>query len=94
MMDKIPDVWVGLIRQVLVGVGTPLLAKYGIDAVATGSLADLGLAALGGFFTFGSAAWMIYTKSGTKAVPLVTAEREDVPTINPITGQKIPGAKG
>lgn len=94
MMDKIPDVWVGLIRQVLVGVGTPLLARYGIDAATTGSLADLGLAAFGGFLAFGSAAWMIYTKAGTRAVPLVTAAREDVPTINPITGQKIPGAQG
>lgn len=94
MLDKIPDVWVGLIRQVLVGIGTPLLAKYGIDAAATGNLADLGLAATGGFLAFGSAIWMILTKTGTRAVPLVTAEREDVPTINPITGQKIPGAKG
>lgn len=86
MWNKIPDVYVGLFRQVLVGIGTPIAAKYGIDAATTGSIADLLLAFVGAGFTLGSAVWLICVKSGTRSVPTATADRKDVPTINPITG--------
>ena len=86
MLNKIPDVYVGLIRQVLVGVGTPVMAKYGIDAATTGGLVDALFALGGAAVTFGSMAWMVWTKAGTRAVPIVTAERKDVPTVNAVTG--------
>lgn len=88
MTDRIPDVWIGLFRQILVGVGTPLMAKYGIDAVTTGGLVEAILAAAGALFTFGSMGWMVYTRAGTRAVTVTTAARADVPTISPVTGQR------
>jgi hypothetical protein len=85
-LNKIPDVYVGLLRQLLVSVGSVLLAKYGFDPASIGSLFDLGVAAVGGLMAFGSAAWMIWTKAGTTAVPDATAARKDVPTVNAVTG--------
>lgn len=45
----------------------------------------------GGAITIATVLWGMYVRWNTKSVPIVTADRRDVPTINPVTGNTIPG---
>lgn len=39
----------------------------------------------------GSGGWAMWVRWRTRAVPIETAKRDDVPTINPATGAREPG---
>jgi hypothetical protein len=82
------------VRYILVSIGTVLVVKYlgGIigeehAAALVGPAVDL---ILGLFIGGGAVAWGNFVKSGTKAVPLATAERTDVPTVSAVTGAVTP----
>lgn len=80
------DVWMQILRYVLIGLGG-YLAKRGIipdDQVA--GVVDQIVNALPGLVAAGGAIWGVWVKWRTKAVPAKTAARVDVPTVNPVTG--------
>ena len=84
MKYQLPDsVW-ALIRYILVSLGS------GLTAHGTLSSDDVQTAA-GAIVTLLTVAWGVYVRTGTKAVPVETAKRPDVPTVSPISGQTIPG---
>lgn len=73
-------------RYFLIGIGG-LLAGMGLMPVEkVGPLADQIITMVGAAMWVGSQLWGIYVKWNTRAVPLKTAERRDVPTTSPITG--------
>jgi hypothetical protein len=83
-MRQLPDsVW-SLIRFVLTSLGSGLTTTGYLtsDDIQTGA---------GAIVTLLTIAWGVYVKVGTRAVPITTAQRADVPTISPVTGQTIPG---
>lgn len=72
------------IRYVLLAVGGIFIHRGTITQATLDNIIGYGL----DIFTFG---WGMYVKYGTKAVPLTTAARKDVPTVNAATGAVIPG---
>ena len=76
-------VWL-VIRYLLLA-GGAVLVSHG---VTTGDEVNTVVGALGTVFTF---CWGVYVHWNTKAVPVETAARPDVPTINPVTGVQQPG---
>jgi hypothetical protein len=75
--------WVG-IRYVLIGLGSYFAGRGKIDPSQVAPMADQAINILSGG---------LYVRWQTRAVPEATAARKDVPTINPVTGSVIPGAK-
>lgn len=86
------DLFWGYVRQVLSIVGTALLVRYlsipeAQAATIVGQIIEL---FLGPAMVGVSLAWMTIVRKGTKAVPLATAERTDVPTVSAATGKVSP----
>ena len=52
---------------------------------------NLTTTAIGGVAAAGAWIWGLYVKWNTKAVPLATAARVDVPTVSSVTGEKETG---
>jgi hypothetical protein len=84
--------WVG-IRYVLIGLGSYFAGRGKIDPSQVAPMADQAINILSGAVALGAAVWGLYVRWQTRAVPEATAARKDVPTINPVTGSVIPGAK-
>lgn len=76
-------IWV-MVRYILMAAGASLTA-HGLSTEAD---VNAVIGALGVIFTF---AWGVWVHWNTKAVPMATAARADVPTVNPVTGSEQPG---
>lgn len=76
-------IWL-MVRYLLLAAGA-LLTGHGL---ATESGVNDAIGAIGVLFTF---AWGVYVHWNAKSVPVETAARADVPTINPVTGAQEPG---
>lgn len=76
-------IWL-MVRYILMAAGASLTAH----GLATEADVNAVIGALGVIFTF---AWGVYVHWNTKAVPVETAARADVPTINPVTGAQEAG---
>jgi hypothetical protein len=74
------------IRYSLIAVGTWMAARNYIPVTEVAHLADNIVSFLSLGVSIVSAAWGFYIAWKTKRVPLTTAQRPDVPTINPATG--------
>lgn len=86
------QVWMS-IRYLLLAVGGFFAGRgyWTMDQATT--VVDALPSIIGMSTAVGSAIWGLYVKWGTSAVPQATAERPDVPTINPATGATEPGTK-
>lgn len=83
--------WV-ILRAVLMVAGGFFAGKgYVSMADITSFLSQLETA-LPALASLGGAAWAIWVRWNTRAVPIATAERRDVPTVNAATGATEPGA--
>lgn len=80
------------VRYILIALGTYGTAKGWVSAEQVGPGVEVATQALSGLVAAGAWAWGVYVKWNTATVPLKTALRDDVPTINTATGVKIPGA--
>lgn len=82
-------VWVN-IRYALIALGVGIAVKYsrGIltEETATSLISPAVDVLIGVIMAGGSAIWGNYVRSGTKAVPVETAARADVPTVSAATG--------
>lgn len=65
-----------IIRYILIAAGSFATGKGWVDADSVTQI-------IGTLFTV---AWGLFVKTGTKAVPLATAARADVPTVSAATG--------
>lgn len=74
------------VRYILIGLGSFLAGKGKIDAAQVPALADQIIQIASGAVAVGAAAWGLYVKWNTKPVPVETANRSDVPTVNSATG--------
>lgn len=74
------------VRYILIGLGSFLAGKGKIDAAQVPALADQIIHIASGAVAVGAAAWGLYVKWNTKPVPVETANRPDVPTVNSATG--------
>lgn len=73
-------------RYILIGLGG-LLAGVGLMPVEkVGPLADNIITMVGAAMWVGTQLWGIYVKWNTRSVPMATAERRDVPTVDAVTG--------
>lgn len=52
---------------------------------------DAVMTAIPALWALGAFCWALYVRYQTKSVPLKTALRADVPTVNPATGKTVPG---
>lgn len=75
-----------LLRYALILLGGYLAGKGIIPADQVITLVDQIMNALPGLISIGAAAWGLYVKFRTRAVPITTAERKDVPTVSAATG--------
>jgi hypothetical protein len=85
------DSVVSMVRQVTLIIGTILVTLHWATGADVSAASDAILTVVGGTLAFASIVHNVYTKWATKSVPLATAERSDVPTINPVTGSQVPG---
>jgi hypothetical protein len=87
------DTLMPAVRYTVIGFFMFLAGRGTIDKGQAVAMADqvmtVGYAAI----ALGTAAYGLYVRWGTRAVPEATAARKDVPTVNPVTGSVIPGAK-
>ena len=74
------------VRYVLIGIGGFFAGKGKIDAAQVPVLADQIIQIASGAVALGAAAWGLWVKWNTKPVPVATADRPDVPTVNSATG--------
>jgi hypothetical protein len=79
-----------LVRYGLIAVGT-FLASKGWIAGDVGGWVDELQGPLGAIIGGGAALWGVIVNKNAAIVPAQTAQRNDVPTLSPITGQQIPG---
>lgn len=75
--------------MLMLGGGLTMLGWATSSEVAT--LTTNVMAAVGPVMAVGTTVWGLYVKWQTKSVPVATAARADVPTINPVTGAHQPG---
>jgi hypothetical protein len=75
------------VRYVLISLGVGLLVNWSGGVLNEGQATQIVEPVLGGIITVGTWLWGNYVKAGTKAVPLSTASRMDVPTVSSVTGQ-------
>ena len=75
-------------RNILVAIGstTAVSGWLGVAPESVGPFVDQALTLIGSALTLATLAWTFYVKFRTKAVPIATAMRADVPTVSPITG--------
>lgn len=84
------NIWVAL-RAVLMVAGGFLAGKGYVTMSDFTTLVDKAQTALPGLIALGSAAWAMWVRWNTRAVPAATAARKDVPTVNAATGATEPG---
>lgn len=80
------------IRYALIAIGSFLAGKGYVTMDQVNSFIENLPAIIGSVTALATAVWGLYVKIGTKAVPLQTALRVDVPTISPVTGATEPGS--
>lgn len=78
-------VWAA-IRYALIALGAFIAGKGWLPMDQVSSLADNIISVLTGLVSLAAALWGLYIAAKSKRVPIATAKRADVPTINPITG--------
>jgi hypothetical protein len=82
--------WIN-VRYILIAAGVALATKYlgsiFNEASATTLITPIVDIIIGLVMAGGAAAWGNYVRAGTKAVPVATANRTDVPTVSPVSGQ-------
>ncbi len=86
------EVWM-IVRYILIALGSFLVGKGYVTMDQVNGLIDALPQLIGGIMSVGTMAWGLYVKYGTKAVPVATAARADVPTVSAATG-KIEPATG
>lgn len=85
------EFWVGLRAVLMVGGG--FLAGRGYATMEdVAKLADNLPTVINAMVAVGTAAWAMWVRLNTRAVPIETAKREDVPTVSPATGAYETGA--
>lgn len=85
------QIWVTL-RYILIGGGSYLAGRGKIPLTDVSMYADTIIQILSGATAVAASAWGLYVRYNTRAVPLATAERKDVPTVNAATGVTEPGS--
>lgn len=77
------------IRYLLIGGGMFLAGRSGgrIDPAGIVPMADTIIGAIGGVVAAVNVGWGMYVRWRTKAVPIATAARADVPVVSPVTGE-------
>lgn len=86
------QLWITL-RYILIGGGSYLAGKGKIPMADVSVYADGIIQILSGVTALATVAWGLYVRWNTRAVPIATAERKDVPTVNAATGATEPGSK-
>jgi hypothetical protein len=81
------------VRYAVIGLFSFLAGRGKIDQSQVASMADQVMSIGSGAIALGTAIWGLYVRWQTRAVPVATAARKDVPTVSPVTGAVIPGAK-
>ena len=72
-----------ILRYILIAVGSFVVSKgWFSDEMVQSTIGAVG--------TIGAVIWGIYVKANTKAVPIATANRPDVPTVSGATGKVTP----
>ena len=79
------------IRMALISIGVGLLVKYSGGLFSPESATAIITPLAGALIAALAALWGNYVRSGTKAVPIEVAKREDVPTVSSVTGKIEPG---
>lgn len=74
------------LRYLLIAVGSFLAGKGYVTMEQVMALADELPRLIGAGMSFAAMAWGFYVKFRTRAVPIATAARSDVPTVSPVTG--------
>ena len=89
------DIGMSIVRAVMIGGGMFLAGRgwIGLQREDIEPLVDQLMPILGAIFAGLGALWGVYISARSKRVPLRTAERFDVPTINPVTGATEPADK-
>jgi hypothetical protein len=85
------DIIMMLVRYGLIAGGTYMASKGWLKADDVTTTADTVQTAIGSLVAVATTIWGGYIVTGTKRVPISTADRKDVPTVSPVTGQQIPG---
>lgn len=87
------SIWLN-IRYLLITVGVSMLVYASKGKLSEDQALPIIEWAVGGFLTVGTWVWGNYVRKGTKAVPIETAKRTDVPTVSAATGQIEPATTG
>lgn len=85
------DIVMMLVRYGLIAAGTYMATRGWLAPEDVATTVDKVMSAVGPLIAVASAIWGGYISTGTRRVPVETAERKDVPTVSPVTGQQIPG---
>lgn len=83
------EIWM-IIRYILIALGSFLVGKGYVTMDQVNGIIDALPQLIGGIMSVGTMAWGLYVKYGTKAVPVATAARPDVPTVSAATGAVTP----
>lgn len=85
------DLLWGYVRQALLAFGVALVVHYfSVPEAQAATFVNPAVELIMGILmTIVSPAWMTLVKANTKAVPLMTAKRIDVPTVSPVSGKVI-----
>lgn len=83
------EIWM-IIRYILIALGSFLVGKGYVTMDQVNGVIDALPQLIGGIMSVGTMAWGLYVKYGTKAVPVATAARPDVPTVSAATGAVTP----
>lgn len=84
-MNSTDPLWQSL-RYFLIAGGGYLAGRGKIDPTQVVPFVDQAMTVGGLAVSFGTAAWGLYVKWRTRAVPEKVAARADVPTVSPVTG--------
>lgn len=81
------DVFWQNLRYALIALGMFLAGRGWIPTDQVPTLVDSAITGFAGAVAFGTWAWGVGVKFGTKSVPAATAARSDVPTVSAATGE-------
>lgn len=74
------------LRYLLIALGMFFAGKGYVTMEQIMLLADELPRIAGAAMSFAAMAWGLYVKFNTRAVPIATANRPDIPTVSPVTG--------
>lgn len=80
------DTWFVAARYILIGGGAFLAGKGYVTMDQVHDFADKLPTIVAGVTSAAATIWGLYVRFGTKAVPVATAARADVPTVSAATG--------